>query len=417
MAVHVSDGRSALVIGGGIIGLTTALMLLKRGLAVSVIDPGVQRDAASYGNAGGIAVGEVVPLANPSTLRKIPRMLMDSTSPLSIDPAYLPRLIPWLARFALSSRRAPSERIAGVLAQMLSRAIDDYDRMTSELDLEALRERNNSVRLYRDRQAYEADRALWDLRGRLGVRFATVEGEELAAKVPGLHPDYRLGVEVENYQTIRSPAGLADRVRIEFGHLGGHLRKARVTGIRIVSAREVEVRSDDGASERADMLVIAAGAWSNRLTEMVGESLPLETERGYHAQCSGTDMRLQRGIGVTDRSIVVAPIENGIRISGFVEFAGLHKPMDRSKAISLVAKARAVFPGLTFQDVDYWMGHRPSMPDCLPVIGRSSVHDRIFYNFGHGHLGVTLAPTSARLLGDIIDRRPPPFAAAIGPVR
>ena len=172
----------------------------------------------------------------------------------------------------------------------------------------------------------------------------------------------------------------------------------------------------DGEPIDVDACVIAAGAHSNALSSQLGADVPLETERGYHAMLASPSVVTRAPIASGEGKYFVTPMEEGLRIAGTVELAGLDAPPDYRRADALLAKAQRLLPGLRGARVERWMGHRPSLPDSMPVIGRAPHAANAFFAFGHGHVGLTAAAPTGEIIADLVAGRPPfmdiaPFAA------
>ncbi|MGF2529619.1 NAD(P)/FAD-dependent oxidoreductase, partial [Ralstonia pseudosolanacearum] len=151
-----------------------------------------------------------------------------------------------------------------------------------------------------------------------------------------------------------------------------------------------------------------AGAWSMRLgARLTGVRIPLDTERGYHAMLRAPTVQPSRPVMDCERKFIATPMEDGLRIAGTVEIGGLDIPPDFRRADTLTRHGQALFPGLAFTGDSAWMGYRPSIPDSLPVIDRSERFPDVFFAFGHGHLGMTGAPGTGRLIADLVAGRPP----------
>jgi D-amino-acid dehydrogenase len=157
------------------------------------------------------------------------------------------------------------------------------------------------------------------------------------------------------------------------------------------------------------MVVIAAGVWSAPLARSLDEPIPLETERGYHTQFLAPGVSLRHSLFRPAKAFMVGPIAGGIRVGGTVEMAGLAAPPNYRRARVLAKRAKELLPDLRMDDVSEWMGHRPALPDTIPIISRSARRPNVFYATGHGHLGVTLAATTARLIADLVTDIEPPI--------
>jgi D-amino-acid dehydrogenase len=201
---------------------------------------------------------------------------------------------------------------------------------------------------------------------------------------------------------------------------GGRLERARASGFRLEGSRLAAIRTDRGEIP-ADAAIICAGAWSKPLAAALGDRIPLETERGYHLTIRDPEVMPRIPTADADGKFVATPMETGLRFAGTVELAGLHAPPDWRRARILLEQGRRMLPGLAAAPSDerlsVWMGHRPSLPDSLPVLGRSRVSPDVIYAFGHGHVGMTAAPMTGKIVADLVAGRRPtieiaPFAPA-----
>jgi len=152
-----------------------------------------------------------------------------------------------------------------------------------------------------------------------------------------------------------------------------------------------------------DKIVIACGAFSKRLTDNLGEKIPLDTERGYHVHFKNCDHLLNRPVIFSNRGFGITPMEQGLRVVGTVEFGGLDNPLSKSRVRNLINNAKYMLGDLPEHE-DEWLGFRPTLPDFLPVMGPSKNHKNVFYCFGHHHLGWTLGPISGKIVSGMIAR-------------
>ena len=394
------------VVGAGIVGVSCALHLAEAGCAVTLLDPERLGLGASCGNAGALAVSEVVPLAVPGIVRSVPRWLLDPLGPLAIRWTCLPRLTPWLLRFVRASRRDRMERTVRVLAALNGRLHADYAPMLRWADAENLIVRRDGLRLYETREQFEADGYKWRLRAAAGVRFRIVDGDELRALEPAVGPQVSRGVVVEGQHHVRDLPALVRALVDALRRRGGAVAQERVVGFDTAGPRVTHLRLASRDRAAVDAVVIAAGAWSHRLSEQLGDRVPLETERGYHAMITRPGVVVSRMMGVPARGFAITPMDAGLRISGTVELASLDTPPNYARARILVQKAKAVLPGLDGRIDSVWMGHRPSLPDCLPVIDRARRFGNAIYAFGHGHMGLSWAATTGRVVADLLCDRP-----------
>jgi D-amino-acid dehydrogenase len=401
-----------LVIGAGIIGVAISLRLRQEGREVLLIDRECVAAQASRGNAGALAFSNVLPLASPGILRRAPRWLMDPLGPLAIRPRYLPRLLPWLFRFWRASRR---DRVrAGTAAQA---ALMDLSAVETPLLLAAagashMLRSDGVLHLYESEAELRASQPGWQARAEHGIAFTPLHGPQAIAELqPGLSPSLVAATFVPGWKTVSDPLRVTEALAGEFERRGGRIRRADAVALA-PGLDGVKVQTRDGAALVARSVVIAAGAWSHRLARTLSEHIPLETERGYNTTLPVDAFDLKRQLSFDGHGFVVTPLACGVRVGGAVEFAGLDAPPNFARAAAMLGLAKRFMPGLRTEGGREWMGFRPSLPDSLPAIGRAAADERVVYAFGHGHLGLTQAAATARLVADIIAGRPPPLDLA-----
>ncbi|MFN3577998.1 MAG: NAD(P)/FAD-dependent oxidoreductase [Tabrizicola sp.] len=399
------------VIGAGVIGLTVALELIDRGHEVTLVDPGPPGMGASYGNAGTIAGYATSPVGTPEVLRSLPSLLFSRSSPLAIRHRALPSLLPWLLRFLWQSLPARARHNAGALAVLLRDAGELWDDLVLRVQGAGILQRRGCLYLYETAEAFTRAWAELDRRRSLGVEVDLLGPEALAALEPGLPP--QAGAAFFPAATfLDDPGRMMGLIAAEV------LGKARHLPAR---AERLERRADGvviegpGLHLHARRVVIAAGAHSRALARQAGDRIPLDTERGYHVEWDMAEPLLSRPACPTARGFYLCPMAGRLRAAGTVELGGLSLPPSPHRIAKLVEGARAFFPDLGPPDRD-WMGFRPSIPDSLPVIGPSAGGGEVIHAFGHGHLGVTLAPVTARIVAALIDGHDPgPAARACRP--
>ncbi len=394
-------GQHVVVIGAGVIGINCALSLQHRGFRVTVVDPRAPGTATSSGNAGCIAIAEILPVSMPGLIWSVPAMLADPLGPLSIRWRNLPSLAPWLWRFILASRRDRVEEIATALASLLRRAWPDYQAVLARTGLEHLIRQNGHLYVYETAKSFAGAADAWALRSRKGVRARTVGAGEIRALEPGLAPIFSHGYFVpESAQTV-DPLLLTTALAAHFEAQGGVVRTAEVERFVFSDTKPRSVCLKGGGSLSFDMVVVAAGAWSRALCRALGHAVPLDTERGYNTTLPSAGVALTRPVSVPERHVVLAPIAGGIRIGGSVELASLEAKPNFARSKALLAQGLNVMPGLDTTGAREWMGCRPSLPDSKPVIARSPRHRNLLFALGHGHLGVTLGAVTGRLIAEL----------------
>lgn len=414
----VAGRHEVAVIGAGIVGAMVALALLRDGHRVTLIEPGEPggEQAASFGNGAWLSPASVVPMSTPGLWKKLPGYLSDRCGPLVIRWRALPGLLPWLLRFWWAGHsQARVQATARALSALLSEAPQRHLRYATEAGLAGLVVQRGLLYLYPDRAAFEAEALYWRLRRDNGVRWTELQGPALRAKVPDVDDRYGLGILVEAGAHCLDPGAYVAALVQQAQADGARLVRARAEGFAFQGSRLSVVRTDQGevACERA---VIAAGIASAALARLVGDRIPLASERGYHVVWPNPSARLDLPVMPSDGKMAMTPTRGGLRVAGQVELAAVSAPPDWQRAELLTRFARQMFPGLRGGSgpdegapapSSRWLGHRPSTPDGLPVIGPSVAHPDIVHAFGHGHVGLAAAPATAELVADLLAGRVP----------
>jgi D-amino-acid dehydrogenase len=395
-----------LVIGAGIVGVTIALRLAREGRDVLLIDREYVAAQASRGNAGALAFSDILPLASPGILRKAPRWLLDPLGPLAIRPAYLPRIAPWLVRFWRASQPDRVRASTAAQASLMELSAAETPLLLAAAGAAHMLRSDGVLHLYESEAELSAAQPGWQVRADHGIAFTPLHGVAAIAELqPGLSPALVAATFVPGWKTVSDPLQVTEALARQFERHGGRVRRAEAMSLA-PGADGVAVSLRDGPALLARRVVIAAGAWSHHLARTLGERIPLETERGYNTTLPVGAFDLKRQLTFGGHGFVVTPLDCGVRVGGAVEFAGLDAPPNFARAASLLAKAKRFMPALRTEGGSVWMGFRPSLPDSLPAIGSARADERVVYAFGHGHLGLTQAAATARIVADLMAGRP-----------
>ncbi|WP_457588373.1 NAD(P)/FAD-dependent oxidoreductase [Ensifer canadensis] len=398
---------TTVVVGAGIIGTAIAYELQTRGRQVVLLDRDEVGRGASYGNMASVAVTEFMPASRPSIWRQIPGWMLDPEGPVRVRPGYMPKLLPWFARFVAASRPGKLRRLEAEGAALCRRVYDDLLPLLRETGLEDELTEQGCLSLYSDEAEFRADREHIEILERFGFPYRRLTGAQARELEPELSDTIGIAVLFPQNRSLRDPFRLVNRLAQRFRERGGEIRRAAVAGFDR-SDRITAVRLAGGDRIAADEVVISAGAYSGLLSKMLGEPMPLETERGYHTQIMAPGISMRHSIIWPARAFMVTPTAGGIRVGGTVEMAGLDAPPDYRRSKITVRRAQTALPKLRCEDFSEWMGHRPAFPDTVPVMSASAKVSGVFYATGHGHLGVTYAATTARLMGDLMTGVTPP---------
>ncbi len=406
------------VIGSGIVGACVAAALTAEKHRVTLIEPGPVggEQAASFGNGAWISPASVIPMSVPGTWRKVPGYLLDPTGPLTIRWRHLPAMLPWLARFLWAGfTEAKVERTAGILSSLLSDAPSRHRRLAEEIGRPEMVVSDGLLYAYPDRRAFWQDRFSWRLRQQNGVQWTELEGAALRELEPSLGAQYGFGVFVASGAHCIDPGAYVAAIKDHVLALGGRVVPAVATGFSLEGGRLKAVETDAGPIA-CDAAVICAGIHSSVLARLCGDAVPLRSERGYHVVAQSMQAGPSIPVMTSDSKSANTPTRAGLRIAGQVEIATVDAPPNWRRSDLLLEQAVATYPSvradLKDRAVSRWMGHRPSTPDGLPVIGLSSSSGDIVYAFGHGHIGLASAPMTANVVADILAGRDPSVSLA-----
>jgi len=403
------------VIGAGMVGVCTASWLQRDGHHVFLIDPDNPGEGASFGNAGCFNGSSVTPVATPGVIRNVPKWLMDPLGPLSLRWSYLPSILPYLVRFVRAGTPEKVHAQARALRPLLGPTVPLVRELAREAGAEELIQQRGHLYVYRSEESLAKDGLAWQLRRENGVEVDEFDADELRQLEPTLSRDYVRGLLVRENGHTSNPFGLISRLVERFRDQGGELVRARALGFQFEGRRLIAIQTDTGIL-RVDAAVVCAGAHSKPLAAALGNRVPLETERGYHLMIRDPEVAPRIPIADGDGKFVATPMELGLRFAGTVELAGLQAPPNWQRARILLEQGRRMLPGLAREHaeerISVWMGHRPSMPDSLPVIGPSRTSPDVIYAFGHGHVGMTAAPMTGKIVADLVAGRPAPIDIA-----
>lgn len=405
------SGDGVAIVGAGIVGVACALSLQRDGFAVTLIDRSPPGAGTSSGNSGCLSPGSIVPLAMPGVLRQVPWWLLDPKGPLTVRRAYALKAAPWLFRFVAASRRSAVQAQAAALHDLLTPAVDAYAPLIEEADAAHLIHRRGHLVVYESQAGFAKDAGGWALRREHGVPFEVLDSAELRQMVPELAPNLAAGVLVPGNAHCTDPQRFCELLFEAFLRRGGSYLQRRADAVAFRDNRPAMLRTDAG-DIAFDNLVVAAGAWSHLFARQLGLHVPLESQRGYHVMLSGSSISPSMPVVSGERKFIATGMNQGLRLGGTVDFGGLDSSEDWSRARSILDQARHLFPNLPpsssgDSEIRLWSGHRPCLPDSLPVIGPSPDHANVFFAFGHGHLGLTGAGVTARAISALLARRPP----------
>ena len=388
------------VIGAGIIGATTALVLQRDGFTVTLVDKGAPGMECSYGNGGAISPDFCVPASLPGMLKRVPRWFADPLGPLVVRWRRLPVALPWLLRWIRAGRIEQVEASATALRALHAPSLLRYDQLLGPR-ASGLIERTGQIYVWKSDRATPTELLARGLREKHGVATQSLDAAQIHALDPDLAPGFAKGLYFPDNGHTVNPLRLVQTLVELFEKSGGRILQRNVVGFER-NADGVTSVTCEGGVLTTDSAVIATGVRSAQLASRLGDSVPLEAERGYHVMLPDPGVRPRIKISNRDQMFGLTPMEHGVRISGTVEFAHPDAPMDKRRAEALLVHAKRMYPGLNATGAQFWMGSRPSTPDSLPVIDRARKVRNVVYAFGHGHTGLTGAPMIGELVSALL---------------
>jgi D-amino-acid dehydrogenase len=396
------------VIGAGIVGLSSALYLQRDGHRVTILDPREPGTATSFGNAGGIVVSSCVPLGTPGVLRQVPGMLFDPKSALSVRWRYLPRAMPWLVDFVRASRPSRVEEISKALTALNAGATEAWRDLMRDCGSTDLIRQVGWLKVYETTAGFEKAAANRALERRRGHRIDELSVDELRQLEPNLAPIFRHASIDWECSFILEPIKVTTAMAATFIARGGRIERDSVMSLSR-DTEGVRVSSEQG-SRVVETAILAAGSWSRKFLSDLGVRPKLESERGYHLMLPTPERNVGRPVVNVERHFVLSPMQSGLRLASGEELAGLEAPPDFTRIKRLLPEAKRMLPGLDTEIVDSWLGRRPATPDSLPVIGKAPGLEGVICAFGHGHLGMTQGPVTGRIVADVVAGRDPQVA-------
>ena len=388
------------VIGAGIQGVCISLCLIKKGFEVTLIDredPG--KESASYGNAGHFSPYASVPINRPDILVDVPTMLLSSMGPLALKWNYVPKMIPWFIKFIKNCSKKNMLHTTKYMHQILDLALPAYDELFEDINVSELVESKGIIYFWTNKDLKSRELEI-NMRKELGVKQQLLTPHEIHDLEPHIKQIYHGGVLYPNARHTRNPKKILLKLFDLFIKKGGHFEKQNVQSVSFTTDNKPVIKTNLNFYN-FDKAVIACGAFSKKITDQLGEKIPLDTERGYHVHFKGHDHLLTRPVIFLNRGFGITPMEQGLRVVGTVEFGGLDNPPSKKRILNLVNNAKYLFPELT-EHHDEWLGFRPTLPDFLPVMGPSKNYKNLFYSFGHHHLGWTLGAISGKIVSGMI---------------
>lgn len=395
-----------LVLGAGIIGVSVALHLQKRGKSVLLVDRRAPGEETSYGNAGLIERASVIPYGFP---REIPALLKYATNrsaDVRFHWSFLPRILPWLARFWLASSGRRLRRAALDMLPLIERSVVEHTELMAEAGIQHRARRTGWMEAYRSDKAFSAAKRSARALDEFGIRYDFLDPQELSAREPHLTGHFAGAVHWLDPATVADPGALVADYAALFTRRGGTVVRGDAAGLAACEGGWSLVA--DGRRITAREAVVALGPWSDTVYKPLGYRVPLAVKRGYHVHMEPAgDAVLNHPVVDVERGYLLAPMTQGIRLTTGIEFAHRDDAATPVQIDQTEPHARAIFPLGRRVEPTPWMGARPCLPDMRPIIGPAPRHKGLWFAFGHNHHGLTLGPATGRLLAEMMTGETP----------
>jgi D-amino-acid dehydrogenase len=406
----------AIVLGAGMVGVSAAVHLAKRGLSVALVDRRAPGEETSYGNAGIIEGNTYFPYPFPNTVSALLKIALKQAPEANYHLSYLPKLAPWLFSYLRHSSAEAMLDFAQTMRPLFAASIAEHEKLMRESGSERYLRTNGWLKIYRTTRAFDAAKPDLDAIAAAGLAFEPLDLNGSLALEPGLSPVFERSIFWPQAASVSNPLAVT-RAYVElFKSLGGVSLAGDARTLHRSDGRW-RVDTSEGPVD-ASTAVVALGPWAQDVLEPLNIHLPLEVKRGYHLHFGAEGNKgLNRPVLDAEVGYAVVPMEQGLRLTTGAEFASRNAKPTPVQFDRVLPKARALFPLGKPLEAEPWMGRRPCFPDSKPVIGPAPGQSGLWLDYGHAHWGLTLGPVSGRLIAEMITGEvpftdPAPYSAA-----
>ena len=396
--------KSIAVVGAGIVGICSAYFLKKSGFKVTLIDREDPGTMTSFGHACSFADYANVPVNYPGLIWDVPKMLLKKDGPLAVDFFYILKNIPWALSFLKNCKKEKVDEIASSLTNLLKHSQISYDEIFKEVNVQEYISHEENLYLFDTKKSLENYEYANVIRKNNRVKVRNLNKEEVKELEPNIADVYYAGQLFTGSRHTTNPLAISIKIFDKFLELGGIYIKQNVTNL-IQKENNIEIYLGN-KKINFDKMIVCAGAWSNKIANLLGENFPLDTERGYHILFNTNEKLIKRPVAWSESGFYLIQIHDGVRAAGTVEIAGINKKPNLKRIKMIERQSRKVLPQLG-EIKSTWMGRRPTLPDSLPIIGESSKNKNIIYAFGHQHIGWTLGAITGKIVSTITNGNKP----------
>jgi len=407
--------KNIAVVGAGIVGICSAYFLKKSGFNVTLIDREDPGTMTSFGHACSFADYANVPVNYPGLIWDIPKMLLRKDGPLAVDFFYILKNLPWAFSFLQNCKKEKVDEIASSLTNLLKHSQLSYDEIFKDINVQEYISHEENLYLFDTKKSFEDYEYANVIRKNNKVKVRNLTKDEVKELEPNIANVYYAGQIFTGSRHTTNPLAISTKIFEKFLELGGTYIKQNVKNL-IQKENFIEL-SLDNKKIIFDKIIISAGAWSNQIANMLGDKFPLDTERGYHILFETNEKLINRPVAWSESGFYLIQIHDGIRAAGTVEIAGLKKSPNKKRIEMIERQSRKVLPQLG-KVKSTWMGRRPTLPDSLPIIGKSQQNSNVIYAFGHQHIGWTLGAVTGKIIDSLSrDQIPNIDISAYSPTR
>lgn len=398
---------NALVIGGGIIGLSSAYYLRQTGWNVTVIDKTDLSDNCSYGNLGMIVPSHFVPLAAPGMIAQGIKWMFNSRSPFYVKPSLSLDLISWGLKFVKSATQNNVENSAIPLRDinLLSKTL--YEEIAGKTGFDFSMEKNGIVMYYKTEKVGEEEIHLAEKASSLGLDVVAIDKKQAQEQEPNIELDV-LGAVHYRCDAHLYPNKLMPQLITYLKKEGVRFETNNTVQKIISKGSKIKKVITDKGEFNADVVVMAAGSWLPQLTKMAGVSLPLMPGKGYSFTLDQPGKKLNIPAILCEARVAITPMNGHMRYGGTMEIAPVNNKINMNRVEGIVQSVPKYFPGIKLDmpaEKDIWFGFRPVTPDGVPYIGYSKKITNLLIAGGHAMSGLSLGPATGKLIAEIANEQ------------
>ncbi|MEO0343149.1 MAG: FAD-binding oxidoreductase [Pseudomonadota bacterium] len=394
--------QDVLIIGGGITGVSIALKAQRKGMTCCIVDalPAASPDRTSFGNAGILARNAVLPTVTRSAVASLGHYMTSSKSPVSFRYRYGLKWMPWTLRSLMHISDAEMQRISKAQDYLLFDTVEQHLALAAGTKAATMIAECDMAYLYKSEKDARTDNQEAWVKKERGIFSKELRAAELQQNDPHLSPEYTFALSYPDHGWISDPGAYLSALYDSFELAGGTIHLGDVAQ---VTSKDAILKS--GKTLSASQIVIAAGAKSVDLLRPFGVNIPMIAERGYHIHIPNSPIKPPSPY-LVEGKFGLTPMQTGLRVAGTTELSSIDAPVQNARFDFLKRSIKDVYPQVDLSDITTWVGHRPSLPDSMPCIGRLSKHPNIICAFGGQHLGLTMGPKVGQIVSEILLDQP-----------